>query len=387
MKKIGLETDWFTAKVVNIDTLILIANIFFISLSINAPNILVGYGLVIPAMMISIVYTRPLKGALLFFLGHLIATFILIWTASMFTLVAGLSLIVRSLMVLILGYMYENKTINNLLLLLTSIVILDTFISYSIALLYYGHDAIEVGLDIYSAIYIPYIYLSYKYYKKKLIPYSITLILAMILYYFSVAYFYAAALNILSIAIPIMLLSPGRPEDMKKILGLLLAAFVMLTPLSMPFILYNTIVITYPYNPASWMGTQWNQTREGGFCKPGNVFEHVYDPARLRILDTCVTIRGVVVSEITIAADGDVTFDVKLDPPYQHMLSIGSYILRNGAIHVEIVPYDRDAVLIPKKGDYVEITGVWVVDTDHGSWSEIHPAWSVVVIEYNATST
>jgi hypothetical protein len=112
----------------------------------------------------------------------------------------------------------------------------------------------------------------------------------------------------------------------------------------------------------------------------GDVFQYVWGPSRLRIIDTCVTIRGVVVSEIRVAEDGDITFDMKPDDRYRHMLSIGSHILRKGAIHVEIVPHDQDRVVVPEKGDYIEVTGAFVVDTDHGSWSEIHPAWNITIL-------
>ena len=51
--------------------------------------------------------------------------------------------------------------------------------------------------------------------------------------------------------------------------------------------------------------------------------------------------------------------------------------MRHGHIHVEIVPHDQGNVIIPGKGDYIMVTGAWVIDTDHGSWSEIHPAWHI----------
>jgi hypothetical protein len=88
-----------------------------------------------------------------------------------------------------------------------------------------------------------------------------------------------------------------------------------------------------------------------------------------------------VVSEITVSSDGDTTFKLEPDTRYTYMLSIGSIILRKGNIHIEIVPADKDTVVIPEKGDYIEVTGVWVVDTDHGSYSEIHPAWKIVILE------
>jgi hypothetical protein len=375
-----MNKDIQDGKSMKRDILLLLLNIIFISFSVNAPNLMVGYGLVIPAMMISLLYTRPLRGTAIFFLGHLIATLILIYTSSMFTMITSLSLIVRTLILVVLAYNIEKGRLENKLLTLALITILDTFISYSIALPYFGHDAIEVGLDIYSAVYIPYVYLGYKYLKKGDNTGSAILLLSMLLYYISAAYFYALPLNILSIATLIYFASRPPKNTKTTLIGILIAAIV-LTPLSTPQITYNTYITTYPYHPSSWTNTQWQQTKTGPNCRQGNVLKDVYDPSRLRVLDTCLTIRGRVVSEITVSSDGDTTFELEPDPRYTYMLSIGSIILRKGNIHIEIVPADKDTVVIPEKGDYIEVTGVWVVDTDHGSYSEIHPAWKIVILE------
>ncbi len=374
-------------KFSKIDLIIFLLDIFFISLGVNAPNILVGYGLVIPAMMISILFTKPLRGSLIFFVSHIIAVAILISTASIFTSVAFLSLIVRSILVAIIGYLYENKKIENPLLTISTIVILDMLISYSAALLYYGYDAIEVGLDIYSALYIPFVYLAYKQYKNGRGIYSSILLLDMILYYFSTAYFYATLLNIFTIIVLIAFLFPIKYDYYKKITATFIVIFIALIPLSMPMIGYNFKVIMYPYTLSSWQGTQWNQASQATYCKQGNVFEYVYDSSRLRIINTCVTIKGVVATNIEYAADGDICFDIIPDPQYNYMLSIGSIVLRRDKIHVEIVPGDQGNVIVPHKGDYIQLTGVWVVDTDHGSYSEIHPTWHIKILSHNATAS
>ena len=68
------------------------------------------------------------------------------------------------------------------------------------------------------------------------------------------------------------------------------------------------------------------------------------------------------------------------------MLSIGLIVLRHGHIHVEIVPHDQGNVIIPEKEDYIIVTGAWVIDTHHGSWSEIPSAWHIEIISSNKTS-
>lgn len=370
-----------------LDVGILLLDIFFISLGINAPNILVGYGLVIPAMMISILFTRPLRGSIIFFISHIIAAIILVLTASIFTSVVFLSLIARSILVGLIAYLYENKKINSPLLTISSLVILDMLMSYSIALLYYGYDAIEVGLDIYSALYIPFIYLAYNHYTNGKTVYSALLLLDMIIYYFSAAYFYAILLNIFSIIVLIAFLFPLKYTYYKKLTAIFIIVFIVLVPLSMPMIGYNFKIIMYPYTPSSWQSLQWRQTSQGTYCKQGNVFEYVYDPSRLRILDTCVTVEGTVATNIEYAEDGDICFDIVLDPQYNYMLSIGSIVLRKNKLHVEIVPGDQGNVIVPQKGDYIKVTGVWLVDTDHGSYSEIHPSWHIEILSHGNISS
>ena len=363
------------------DLLIFIFNLFSITLLINVPNIMVGYGLVIPAMMISLLFTRPLKGAALFLVAHLIGSAILIHTGSVFTIIAVLSLIIRSLVVFILAFGIEKGYIKRFMTVVLGIVILDNLISLSLGLLYYAKDAMEVGLGIFSAFYIPFIYLSYTRYRERNALGAIVPLVYMVIFYFSAAYFYAAVLNIGVLAFLLVLYKVREGKLFKQFAALSFILLIGAAFLSMPYIAYNFDIAMYPYKYESWVGKQWLQKVEGPYCREGNVFVSTYDPMRLRILSTCVTVEGVVVSEINKVGDGDIVFDVKLDPEYEYMLSIGSWILREGAIHVEIVPDDQGVVTIPEKGDRVRIVGVWVVDTDHGSWSEIHPAWYIEVLE------
>ena len=355
---------------------LLILGIFFISTSINAPNFLVGYGLVVAYAMLILAYTPNNRGVLIFFVAHLVAAGIIIITEAAFTHVIILSLIVRTLILLCLVHFIKKGYLGGAGYRLVTLMVLEIIIAYTIALLYYAHDAIEVGLDIYSAIYIPFIYLSHKYYSKGDKLSASMLIFALTLYYISAAYFMALMTFILSIVILLVYWTGTGLEKRYTPIFLIILTLVA-GVISQPYINYNIHVITYPFQPASWMGTQWIQTKQGQYCLQGNVFINTYDPSRLRILDTCVTVEGVVVSHPSKYTDGDITFDLELDPEYSHMLSIGSHILRRGRIHVEIVEGDQPNVYVPKMGERVRIVGVWVVDTDHGSWSEIHPAWYI----------
>ena len=137
---------------------------FSVTVMINAPNLLVGYGLIVPAMMISLLFTDPVIGGLIFLSAHIAGSAALILSRSTFLIVAVLSMIIRPLILLLIAKYFRDGVIRSIAFLLTLIVILDSFISYTIALAYYARDAIEVGLNIYSAIYIPYVYLAYRHY-------------------------------------------------------------------------------------------------------------------------------------------------------------------------------------------------------------------------------
>ena len=115
------------------DILIFLFDFFSISLMINSPNILIGYGLVIPAMILSIMLLRPIKGALIFLLAHILGFIYLTYTESMFMTVSLLSLIIRSLVLFIVAYYYEKGYLKGITLPSALIVILDNILAYSIS--------------------------------------------------------------------------------------------------------------------------------------------------------------------------------------------------------------------------------------------------------------
>ena len=138
----------------------------------------------------------------------------------------------------------------------------------------------------------------------------------------------------------------------------------------------------YPFEPQSWSTERWIQSNSS--CIPrANVFEDTHTPARLRIAGTCVEAVGVVRIPPFIAGDGDYCFDII--PENKELLAVGNYVLRKGGLHVEVVPADQEKVLgeiggvCP--GDVVRVRGVWVVDTDHGMWAEIHPAEKIEIVK------
>lgn len=112
-------------------------------------------------------------------------------------------------------------------------------------------------------------------------------------------------------------------------------------------------------------------------CATGDPMEGVYAPARLKILDRCFTVTGVVADDINKALDGDITFGLILDDVDKRLINDVNVANYHGNLHIEIVPFDQGRVLTPKPGDTITVTGPWVTDLAHGH-NEIHPAFVIM---------
>jgi hypothetical protein len=124
-------------------------------------------------------------------------------------------------------------------------------------------------------------------------------------------------------------------------------------------------------------------TAEG--CDPA-VSARVYNPERLAVLNPCITATGTI-AELDQNPDGDTHMLVKLDASQETLLNRKNEKKKEGDLVVEVVcsaPVTEkkvgstcdgytNAVHIPKVGDAVKVTGVFVNDS-HNGWNEIHPA-------------
>ncbi|HYM14058.1 MAG TPA: nuclear transport factor 2 family protein [Dehalococcoidia bacterium] len=117
-------------------------------------------------------------------------------------------------------------------------------------------------------------------------------------------------------------------------------------------------------------------------CVEGAVLAGVYLPSRLKVLDPCLTVEGVVREVESVGqgeGDGDISFNVELAPADQRLLNEGNIQNMHGWLHMEIVPMDQPRLPKPQVGQRIRVQGPWVTDIVHGH-NEIHPVWSLTVL-------
>lgn len=131
-------------------------------------------------------------------------------------------------------------------------------------------------------------------------------------------------------------------------------------------------------------------------CTPTDQDQYVWSPARLQFLQPCVRAVGTVMELSSAEADGDVHVHLRLDAPYQALLTVGNQHL-DGYLIVEAVcqftpPYvlalricasDPDPYQdpLPHIGDHIWVEGRYVLDLWHYAWAELHPLYRWGIIE------
>ena len=114
----------------------------------------------------------------------------------------------------------------------------------------------------------------------------------------------------------------------------------------------------------------WATPDGGDSICPDDPLRGVWGPARLVVLEECVQVAGVA-NNIHRATDGDITFDLTVDPEYERFLG------ENEVLHSEIIPVNQGEVRAPQEGEHVCIMGTWVIDRGHGSKVEVHPVFQL----------
>ncbi len=123
------------------------------------------------------------------------------------------------------------------------------------------------------------------------------------------------------------------------------------------------------------------------------LWNHVYHPQRLNILDACKTVTGVIES-VKVEPDGDYHIRLRLDSPFSQLVNQENIDKQHGDLILEPIcehaVTQTDAVSAcsgfagtiapPTVGSHVKVTGSYVLDTEHG-WMEIHPVTSILPIQ------
>ena len=116
-----------------------------------------------------------------------------------------------------------------------------------------------------------------------------------------------------------------------------------------------------------------------------SLWNHVYNPKRLKQVSACLTVTGVI-TESSADADGDQHFLLKLDPGQDKLVNKRNRKKKGGDIVLEIVCANpttmkkarsacagyTNPIPIPAVGAHVRATGTYVIDS-HNGWAEIHP--------------
>ncbi len=152
--------------------------------------------------------------------------------------------------------------------------------------------------------------------------------------------------------------------------------------------------------------------RPGGGCRSGDPLANVYHSHRLKVENPCLTVTGTV-AYVRGENDGDVHFDLSLPASETSLLDQANYAHEDGQLVAEIVPADQPGctpgqppplpptayrsssynygictgagIATPPLGAQVQITGPYVLDSDHG-WMEIHPVWAITVMAAPSSS-
>jgi hypothetical protein len=123
-----------------------------------------------------------------------------------------------------------------------------------------------------------------------------------------------------------------------------------------------------------------------------SLWNYVYDPSRLRVIDACRTVTGTITDQHA-NEDGDIDVRLEVDPEFKNLLNAGNISNLSGHLQTEAICQApiadaaaartcqgfRGSVSVPPNGTRVRVTGTYVLDLHHG-WMEIHPISVLTVI-------
>jgi hypothetical protein len=120
-----------------------------------------------------------------------------------------------------------------------------------------------------------------------------------------------------------------------------------------------------------------------------SLWKYVYNPGRLQVLNTCISVTGTV-EKVTKEADGDYHIRFRLDQEFVSLLDEKNISQQHGDLILELICQGKvrqeDAVdacsrydgpyFQPGVGQRYLVWGTYVHDADHG-WNELHPVTSM----------
>lgn len=127
-------------------------------------------------------------------------------------------------------------------------------------------------------------------------------------------------------------------------------------------------------------------------CDP-SLWEYVYNPARLQVLNSCISVTGTV-DEVRKEADGDYHIRFRVDQEFESLLNEKNISRQHGDLILEPICQGKvrqaDAAepcsryggpyFEPQIGQRYLVSGAYVHDADHG-WNELHPVTSMQPVQ------
>ena len=370
----------------------------------NAPTLFFGYGLSAFAVFAVALTCRP-GSRIGFVVGLVLGVAVDLNAQSVFLFVGVGAVVVRLLQFFLLDRL--RRRIGDLAACLV-VLLVGVFLAIAVGLITYGGEGIQPAFAVFDVVYLVPAWMLARIQAARLPRVEASALATLVVAATLVAFASASAFLLLApflasvIALALvgaLVLRRRGPIPLTRRTSVdrgapfaIAALLVVLFLASGPAMAWSVRAAAYPLYPDSLEARQWVQTSTAPGCRSGDLAggrtqaNGVWGPQRLRVLSTCVTVTGTIEALTPTsgpAVDGDYGIDLRVDPGYAWTLSLGSYVLNGGNLHVEIVPSDQTAVLgnltlVP--GGHIQVTGAWVLDTDHGWTSEIHPAWSIVAL-------
>lgn len=190
---------------------------------------------------------------------------------------------------------------------------------------------------------------------------------------------------------------PGKRGKFKKYILL----FILIPFFIFSFDIYRKGVffdLTYkfpfsPVNPTYFQQTSKIVTLDKKYCDQ-SLWNHVYDPSRLFLIQPCVGIDGVIERVIQMG-DGDNHIYFRPDNSNPKLVNIFNQVFAGSNIIGEVVCLHKEKIEkeakevcegytnkidVPKVGSHVKMYGFFVLDKGVG-WMEIHPVTSIINLE------